>query len=348
MENQTGTDTAPIPSGPFPQPVQVLPPPQNPPDTTAETWYKATIPRRYWASFIDSLLVLLLVFVTTFITGIILYIVTDTKLVQIVSNLLGSIVAWAYAVLFIWKKGATPGKSLLKIRVVNTGYQPVTFRQALIRETIGKVLSAIVLLLGYLWAIWDKDRQAWHDKLAKTYVVTKIPNDGKNPLWLKVAVILLFLIIPAAAVVTAIVINPVELTKKGRDAVRLSNLADIQETLNMAIITDPNTPLCGTTQPPCTSQSNSGNPNVEKTDGSGWVKANLGAIKRTSTPVLPIDPVNSPTNFYRYCSDGKDWEIETALESESGQKQALNDQGSHPKLYEVGSNLQLCETIHPQ
>ena len=36
----------------------------------------------------------------------------------------------------------------------------------LVREIIGKVLSGIILGLGYFWAIFDKDAQAWHDKIA--------------------------------------------------------------------------------------------------------------------------------------------------------------------------------------
>jgi uncharacterized RDD family membrane protein YckC len=32
-------------------------------------------------------------------------------------------------------------------------------------------LSGIVCLLGYLWMLWDKEKQTWHDKLATTVVV---------------------------------------------------------------------------------------------------------------------------------------------------------------------------------
>lgn len=41
----------------------------------------------------------------------------------------------------------------------------------LLREWIAKYVSALVLYLGYLWAIFDKDRQSWHDKIAGTVVV---------------------------------------------------------------------------------------------------------------------------------------------------------------------------------
>ena len=32
-------------------------------------------------------------------------------------------------------------------------------------------LSAIPLLLGYFWMLWDPKKQTWHDKLVSTIVV---------------------------------------------------------------------------------------------------------------------------------------------------------------------------------
>lgn len=41
-----------------------------------------------------------------------------------------------------------------------------------LRETIGKGVSGI-LIIGFFWAIWDKDNQALHDKIAGTVVVRR-------------------------------------------------------------------------------------------------------------------------------------------------------------------------------
>jgi uncharacterized RDD family membrane protein YckC len=40
-----------------------------------------------------------------------------------------------------------------------------------LRESFGKTLSGIFFGLGYLWALWDRDSQAWHDKIAGTLVI---------------------------------------------------------------------------------------------------------------------------------------------------------------------------------
>ncbi len=78
---------------------------------------------------------------------------------------------------FLWllSKGMTPCKWLLGEQVVEklTGKYP-GFGRMLLRETIGKFVSGIFHDgLGFFWAIWDKDNQAWHDKIAGTVVVRR-------------------------------------------------------------------------------------------------------------------------------------------------------------------------------
>lgn len=36
-----------------------------------------------------------------------------------------------------------------------------------------KILSALPLFLGFAWAAFDRHGQAWHDKVAHTYVVRR-------------------------------------------------------------------------------------------------------------------------------------------------------------------------------
>jgi len=78
------------------------------------------------------------------------------------------------ALVFIvgWTRyGATPGKILLELRVVDarTGAH-AAWPQALVRY-LGYFVSALPLGLGFLWAAWDRRKQALHDKLARTEVV---------------------------------------------------------------------------------------------------------------------------------------------------------------------------------
>jgi uncharacterized RDD family membrane protein YckC len=59
----------------------------------------------------------------------------------------------------------------LRIQVVRTDGTPMTYGRAFLREVLGKFVSGIVLGIGYLVVAFDRDKQGWHDKIAKTYVI---------------------------------------------------------------------------------------------------------------------------------------------------------------------------------
>lgn len=96
----------------------------------------------------------------------------DASLVGIVAKLLNLLVLVVYFVSGTAISGQTLGKKLAHIKVVRTdGEAPVGYGKAILRETLGKLISAIPLGLGFLWFLWDKKNQAWHDKIAGTVVV---------------------------------------------------------------------------------------------------------------------------------------------------------------------------------
>jgi uncharacterized RDD family membrane protein YckC len=64
------------------------------------------------------------------------------------------------------------GKTICGLKVVNAQGQRINFSNALGRNA-GKLLSSLVLGMGYLNIFWDKHRQGWHDQMAKTYVIRK-------------------------------------------------------------------------------------------------------------------------------------------------------------------------------
>lgn len=67
--------------------------------------------------------------------------------------------------------GQTIGKRAMNIRVIDfAGGGPIGPGRALLRY-VGRIVSAIPCLLGYLWMLWDSEKQTWHDKIATTVVV---------------------------------------------------------------------------------------------------------------------------------------------------------------------------------
>lgn len=172
--------------------------------------YKATVASRWIANLFDGLVVTL--------AGVLLAVLfsSDEEMVGIIMLLLPVV----YSVFFLWKKGATLGKQIMKVRVVDIDDEELSFGKVVLRETVGKFLSAIVLGIGYISAIWNKDKQAWHDKIAGTYVLSSKDSHGKEPWWFYLLVVL-FLGLPILGIISAGLlasIDPFEQLKKARDA----------------------------------------------------------------------------------------------------------------------------------
>lgn len=67
--------------------------------------------------------------------------------------------------------GGTPGKLLLDCHIVDArSLGRISVLQAIIRY-FGYLVSALPLMLGFLWIIWDRRHQGFHDKLARTVVI---------------------------------------------------------------------------------------------------------------------------------------------------------------------------------
>ncbi len=76
-----------------------------------------------------------------------------------------------YFVLLTGLRGQTLGKMAVGIRVVGRDGQAPGLGYAALREIVGKFVSGIAFLVGFLWIGWDSRKQGWHDKIAGTHVV---------------------------------------------------------------------------------------------------------------------------------------------------------------------------------
>jgi len=86
----------------------------------------------------------------------------------------GAVMALGYFIIAVvlLMQGTTPGKRVLGMRVIKEDGRVASIGTMFLREVVGKILSGMIMGLGYLWLLFDKENQAWHDKLASTYVVT--------------------------------------------------------------------------------------------------------------------------------------------------------------------------------
>jgi uncharacterized RDD family membrane protein YckC len=77
---------------------------------------------------------------------------------------------YSYFVFFLTTTGQTVGMALMGLRVVTTAGQRLSPLRAFLR-TLCYGLSLAPFGLGYLWVLGQDQRQAWHDRIARTYVL---------------------------------------------------------------------------------------------------------------------------------------------------------------------------------
>ena len=87
----------------------------------------------------------------------------------------GLFLALVYHIGFWTWKGTTLGGIICQLRLVRVDGAMLRFADALIRGLTG-IFSLAVVGLGFLWILRDPDKQAWHDRVAGTYVV-KVPRN---------------------------------------------------------------------------------------------------------------------------------------------------------------------------
>ena len=96
--------------------------------------------------------------------------------IQLLLQLFLSCLGFLYIGYFYTTSGATPGKKAFNLKVVDAQtLQNITWGKVFVRDVVGKLVSAIVLDLGYLWYFMSPKRQTWHDSIASTYVVKTDP-----------------------------------------------------------------------------------------------------------------------------------------------------------------------------
>lgn len=151
---------------------------------------------RFAAFAIDFFVLILISIVAAIIFAIFTKITKINYDMEVVSSFVGFFINAGYYVFMTYRYGATIGKKVLGIKVEGKDGQVLDIGTVIVREVAGKFISTMLMGIGYLWIIFNKRKQSFHDKFAGTVVV--IENRKKNSKW-KVGIIsvafALFLII---------------------------------------------------------------------------------------------------------------------------------------------------------
>jgi uncharacterized RDD family membrane protein YckC len=122
-----------------------------------------------YAGFWKRAIALLIDFVILAIIGAIVNLILAEWLASTISVFLG----WAYfAGMESSARQATIGKSAMGIYVADLNGQRISFMRATGRY-FAKILSALILFIGYIMAAFTARKQALHDILANTLVLNR-------------------------------------------------------------------------------------------------------------------------------------------------------------------------------
>jgi len=146
-------------------------------DNKAGFWIRALVT---WIDLLIIYISLKTVFYALYFSG--LYIYFPFQFSFVVLLLFYNTCAIAY-------KGQTLGMWLLNIKVYDQKGAKLSLRKALVRETILKIFSFIIFLMGFLWIGFSKSKKGWHDYLIDSKVVSNNePNRNTLPWkWLAIS-----------------------------------------------------------------------------------------------------------------------------------------------------------------
>jgi prepilin-type N-terminal cleavage/methylation domain-containing protein len=185
-------------------------------------------------------------------------------------------------------------------------------------------------------------------------------------------------IIAILAVVVVLTLNPAEMLRQARDSNRLSDMATLNTAINLyntdqggasgyslgssnvvyVSIPDPNATTTSGTNcsllslpalPATYSYHCAASSTFRNSTNLGWIPINFSTIS-SGAPIsnLPIDPINTSSSrlYYTYATNGTNFEVTTAFESQKYKLGGANDQisgdgGTLASTYEKGSKLGL-------
>ena len=167
-----GDEPAPPPSAAPPPPP---PPPPSPPGNQPPPGYVAygdherpstTHDRAgFWIRFAAALLDSLIYGIPAGIVAAMIGLDTPAQ------NGFSLLVGLAYFSMQEGSSGQTIGKRVCGIKVVDeTNSATIDVGRAAVRYLVS-IVSGLVCVLGYLWMLWDPEKQTWHDKASKAVVI---------------------------------------------------------------------------------------------------------------------------------------------------------------------------------
>lgn len=143
---------------------------------------KPGLPRRLIAIVYDAFLIFaLLLLASAMVTLPVGFLVGERASAQLATNALFrlwlSLIPLLFYLWFWTHGGQTLGMRAWRLKVIKEDGSPLKLKDALIR-LFAACLSLLLLGLGYLWMLFDRDRLTWHDRISKTHLILISKDSG--------------------------------------------------------------------------------------------------------------------------------------------------------------------------
>ena len=159
--------------------------------------------KRFVSMVVDGIIVVFVSFILALLIGMVDVFFGSGRLNW---NLIIVLIMLLFSVFYFTGKwvvtsGQTPGKLLMRIKIVHADGSPLTYGKLFLRY-ISYILSGVAASLGFIWIGIDQKRRGWHDLIAKTYVIQLdddmpeggevdiVSQDSKGWVWLLLWVLL--------------------------------------------------------------------------------------------------------------------------------------------------------------
>ncbi|HUC01621.1 MAG TPA: LamG-like jellyroll fold domain-containing protein [Candidatus Paceibacterota bacterium] len=190
---------------------------------------------------------------------------------------------------------------------------------------------------------------------------------GSHSAFTLIELLVVIAIIAILAVVVVLTLNPAELLRQSRDANRISDMATLQNAINLYSVDQSgassyslgtstvvyvsmpdSSPTCGDLGLPALPAGDSyscGSATSSRANASGWIPINFQNIS-SGAPIsaLPVDATNNSSSwlYYTYTTAGGKYQITAHLESQKYLASEPASGGADPLLYTAGTNLSLA------
>jgi len=132
----------------------------------------APISKRIFAFLIDELVITILIYLI-FWDSLVTNSSNVDQLANVLTNLIFPVffVKFIYQSFFVWYYGATIGKLILKIKVIDYyNFGRVSLISSTLRS-ISRIVSEYFVYIGFIFAFFTEGKQTFHDKIGRTLVI---------------------------------------------------------------------------------------------------------------------------------------------------------------------------------